>query len=195
VRFCAASLRKPIPLDDLVEELGVLAVRLLDASDPLAVQHRDPEEPRYAAGYLSYVDSILSRVRLVYYGQNPGLIYDHDVQSAVVAALERSADLYPYVGEEFYRTGALRDWRSFDDRSVAFGVAAISLSWALTDVANFSSYVWHSGGGSVPTPRPTPEGHSGPTVTLPLTGGFPDRDRSGKGSPVLPRSKIEIPPP
>jgi len=194
VVFCSQSLRTPIPLDDLVEELGVLAVRVLDANDPLAVEHADPEEPRYAAAYVSYVDSILPRVRLVYYGQNGGLIYGHDVRSAVAETLRRSSELYPYVGEEFYRTGTLRDWRSFDDRSVAFGVAAISLSWGLTDLANLASFVWHAGGGLVPTPRPTPEGHVGPTITLPLTGGFPNRGQ-GKGSPVMPRSKIRLPPP
>jgi hypothetical protein len=184
-----------VPLDDLVEEIGVLAVRVLDASDPLAVAHGDPEEPRYAAAYQEYVGTIRDRVRLVYYGQDEGLIFGHDVSSAVVSSLARSVEMYPYVGEEFFRTGELRDWRVFDDRSVAFGVAAISLSWGLTDLANLTSYVWHYGGGLVPTPRPTPSGHVGPTITLPLTGGFPDRDRPGRGAPALPPKKIELPPP
>jgi hypothetical protein len=195
VHHCAGALRRPVPLADLVEEIGVLAVRVLDASDPLAVEHEDPEEPRYAAFYLQYVDSIQNRVRLVYYGQDRGLIYDHDVRSAVITALERSSVLYPYVGEEFFRTGDLRDWHTFDDRSVAFGVAAISLSWGLTDLTNFTSYVWHYGGGLVPTPVPTPQGHVGPTITLPLDGGFPGRDRPGRGAPALPPSTIELPPP
>jgi hypothetical protein len=131
----------------------------------------------------------------VYYGQDPRLIDAGEVDGAVSAVLDRSANLYPYVGEEFYRTGFLRDWQSFDDRSVAFGVAAISLSWGLTDLTNFTAYVWRSGGGLVPTPRPTPLGHVGPTITLPLDGGFPDRQRSGRGAPVLPQSRIQLPPP
>ncbi len=192
---CARALRAPVRLEDLVEEIGVLAVRTLDAADPMAVEHVDPEEPRYGAAYLEYVDSIRDRVRLVYYGQDRRLIFEHDVSSAVAAALRRSSALYPYIGEEFFRTGSLRDWRVFDDRSVAFGVAAISLSWGLTDLANFTAYVWHYGGGLVPTPRPTPLGHVGPTITLPLGGGFPDRQQPGRGAPVLPQSKIRLPPP
>lgn len=195
VQHCATALRQPIPLADLVEEVGVLAVRILDASDPLAVEHLDPEEPSYAAAYLQYVDSIRERVRLVYYGQDPKLIQGHDVAGAVDAAISRSAELYPRVGEEFYRSGELRDWRTLDDRSVAFGVAAISLSWALTDLANFTAFVWHYGGGLIPTPRPTPAGHVGPTVTLPLEGGFPERNKPGRGAPAMPRSKIQLPPP
>ena len=192
---CAQGLRRPIPLDDLVEEIGVLAVRVIDASDPLAVEHVDPQEPLYAKAYLQYVDSVRARLRLVYYGQDPGLIYRNDVSGAIATVITRSSELYPWVGEEVFRTGSLRDWRTFDDRSVAFGVAAISLSRALTDLANFTSYVWRFGGGRVPTPRPTPIGHVGPTVTLPLEGGFPQRDKPGRGEPAMPRSKIELPPP
>jgi hypothetical protein len=195
VELCANALRKPVPLDDLVEELGVLAVRVLDASDPLAVSHGDPREPAYAGSYQDYVDSVRGRVRLVYYGQDHDLIYGRDVGSSVDTAIERSQSLYPYVGQEFYRTGTLRDWRGFDDRSVAFGVAAISLSRGLTDLANFAAYVWRSGGGQVPTPRPTPTGHVGPTVTLALEGGFPDRGKPGRGAPAMPKGSLTLPPP
>lgn len=194
-KHCADSLRQPVPLDDLVEELGVLAVRVLDASDPLAVSHDDPQEPRYAGAYRAYVDSVRERVRLVYYGQDADLINGQDLSGSIAEVLDRSRSLYPFVAEEFFRTGTLRDWRTFDDRSVAFGVAAISLSRGLTDLANLASYVWRSGGGLIPTPRPTPTGHVGPTVTLPLQGGFPDRDRPAKGAPAMPRSSLVLPPP
>jgi len=192
---CAQCLRQPVPLDDLVEEMGVLAVRVLDAADPLAASHADPREPRYAAAYSAYVDSVRDRLRLVYYGQDAKLINRLDRAGSVAGVLERSRSLYPYLGEEFYRTGSLRDWRSLDDRSVAFGVTAISLSRGLTDLANFASYVWRLGGGRIPTPRPTPAGHVGPTVTLTLQGGFPGRDRPANGAPVMPRSSLALPSP
>jgi hypothetical protein len=192
---CAQSLRQPVPLDDLVEEFGVLAVRVLDAADPLAASHADPREPSYAAAYAAYVDSVRDRLRLVYYGQDAALINAHDPAGSVAGVLERSRSLYPYVGEEFYRTGALRDWRGIDDRSVAYGVTAISLSRGLTDLANFTASIWRLGGGQVPTPRPTPMGHVGPTVTLALEGGFPGREKPAAGAPAMPRSSLALPPP
>jgi len=192
---CAQSLRQPVPLDELVEEIGVLAVRVLDAADPLAASHADPREPRYAAAYAAYVDSVRDRLRLVYYGQDAAPIDALGPAGAVASVLERSRSLYPYVGEEFYRTGALRDWRSIDDRSVAYGVTAISLSRGLTDLANFAASIWRLGGGQVPTPRPTPMGHIGPTVTLALEGGFPGREKPAAGAPAMPRSSLALPPP
>ncbi len=196
VRRCASDLRRPVPLEDLVEEFGVLAVLVLDANDPLAVVHDDERETEYSAAYRSYVDSILDRVRLVYYGQDRALIVGGAIEDTVAAALDRSSSLYPFVGEEFYRTGRLRDWRTLDDRSVTFGVAGVSLSRALTDLANLVGFVWFQGGGQIPTPVPTPLGHVGPTITRALLdGGFPEREEPGRGAPAMPRSSISLPPP
>jgi hypothetical protein len=196
IRRCAEDLRKPVPLEDLVEEVGVLAVLVLDSNDPLAVVHDDQREAEYSKAYREYVDSILERVRLVYYGQDRDLITSGTYGATVTAALSRSGSLYPFVGEEFYRTGDLRDWRTLDDRSVTFGVAGVSLSRALTDLANLIGFIWHRGGGQVPTPLPTPVGHVGPTITKSrLGGGFPERDQPGSGAPAMPKSSITLPPP
>jgi len=195
VEGCVSDLNTPVPLEDLVEELGVLAVRVLDANDPLAVDHSDPREPSYAAEYSRYVTTILDRVRLVYYGQDEDLIRRRKLDGAVDGTLVRSRELYPFVGAEFYRTGSLRSWNQFDDRSVAFGVAAVALSHAMTDLANLVAYVWQGGGGLVPAPQPTPTGHTGPTVTLALEGGFPERERPRDARRAVPATKIVLPQP
>lgn len=196
VSVCVEGLRKPVPLDSLVEELGVLATWVVDANDPLAVAHDDAREAEYSAEYARYVTTAMGRMRLVHYGLDPDLVYRRDLDRAVGGMLVRSRELYPFVGAEFYRTGALRSASSFDDRSLAFGVAAIALSHAMTDLSNLAAYIWQGGGGLVPTPVPTPTGHIGPTVTLaPLDGGFPDRGRSARGKPVMPPSSIVLPPP
>jgi hypothetical protein len=197
VRRCATDLREPVPLGDLVEELGVMAVLVLDANDPLAVVHEDDREAAYAGAYQAYVDSALERLRLVHYGQQRKLIDHGAVTDTIETALARSAALYPFVGQEFFRGGTLRDWRSLDDRAVTFGVAGISLSRGLTDLSNFAAWVWRQGGGLVPTPRPTPMGHVGPTITRTLEGGFSERDTPRNGNPAMPNSKsgIKLPPP
>ena len=195
IRRCASDLRKPVPLESLVEELGVMAVLVLDANDPLAVVHTDEREASYSGAYQRYVESVLDRVRLVYYGQDRELIYKGAVGAAIDSAFERSDALYPFVGDEFYRTGELREWRSLDDRAVTFGVAGVALSRALTDVANFAAFIWRNGGGQVPAPKPTPQGHSGQTITRTLSGGFPARDEPDRGDPAMPTSRIKLPPP
>lgn len=194
---CTEGLNRPIPLEDLVEELGVLAVRVVDANDPLAVVHDDPREARYAQAYQDYIDSILGRVRLVFYGGDPQLALHNDVSGLVDLAFERGRELYPFVGEEFYRTGSLRSWKTLDDRSVAFGVAGVALSRGLTDFANICSWIWAGGGGYVPAPRPTPKGHRGPTVIIApkLGSGFEGWEKPKRGEPVMGAGSMTLPPP
>lgn len=197
VNQCTEGLGRPIPLDDLVEELGVLAVRVIDANDPLAVVHDDPREARYAQAYQTYVDSVLGRIRLVYYGRDQDLAQRDDLGRMVDLAFERSRELYPFVGEEFFRRGSLCSWRVLDDRSVTFGVAGVALSRGLTDFANICAWVWAGGGGYVPAPRPTPRGHRGPTVTLApkLGSGFEGWDKPKRGAPAMGAGSMALPPP
>ncbi len=194
---CAKGLGRPIPLEDLVEEWGVLAVRVIDANDPLAVVHDDNREVHYAEAYQTYVDSVLGRIRLVYYGPDFDLANRGDLGGVIDLAFERSRELYPFVGEEFFRTGSLRSWKTLDDRSVTFGVAGVALSRGLTDFANICAWVWAGGGGYVPAPRPTPRGHRGPTVTLvpKLGSGFEGRDKPKRGAPVMGAGGMTLPPP
>lgn len=193
---CAKDLRRPVPLQQLVEELGVLAVRVLDANDPLAVSHGDNREPSYGRAYEEYVNSILDRLRIVYYSEGSHLsVRETGVDRFVAGVMSRSRELYPLIGEEFYRTGKLRNWRVLDDRSVTFGVAGVALSHGMTDLADLAAAIWRSGGGLVPSPKPTPQGHVGPTITLGLSGGFPERNRPKRGEPAMPRSQIQLPPP
>lgn len=194
---CVEGLERPIALEDLVERLGVLAVRVIDANDPLAVVHDDPKEIRYSQPYQAYVDSVLGRVRLVYYGRDHGLASDGDLGGVIEAAFDRGRELYPFVGEEFFRTGTMRSWKALDDRSVAFGVAGVALSRGLTDFANICNWVWAGGGGYVPVPRPTPRGHRGPTVTLApkLGSGFEGREKPKRGAPAMGTGSMALPPP
>jgi hypothetical protein len=188
---CREGLRKPIRLADLVEELGVLAVRVADANDPLAVSHEDPREPTYAADYYRYADAALPRIRLVHYGWDEAMEQER-VRAFVEGVLARSRRLYPFIGDEFYRTGSLRSATELDDRSVAFGVAAVSLSHAMTDMSGMARSIWRAGGGLVPTPVPTPRGHVGRTITLgELKGGFPDRGPSDGARPAFPGTKLQ----
>jgi len=195
---CRKDLRKPIPLETLVEELGLLSVLTLQANDPLAVADGDPREAGYSSSYQRYVAGILDRARLVYYGWNPILNRGKaGVSSLADAAFARSREYYPLIGQEFYRTGSLRNWRDFDDRSIAFGVAGVSLSRGMTDFINLCRWIWMSGGGLVPTPRPTPVGHRGPVIVPApkLENGFEDLKKGSRGAPAMPKTQLSLPPP
>ena len=86
----------------------------------------------------------------VFYLGEPTVGSERDVRLLLLRALQRGRDFYPRVGDEYRRIGYGPGARGFDDRSTAFGVAAISFSHAITDVARVLRYVWMAGGGGDP---------------------------------------------
>ncbi|HXT23018.1 MAG TPA: hypothetical protein VN923_19880 [Thermoanaerobaculia bacterium] len=147
VAGAVAALRQPAPFDDVVYRLGRIAHWVGDANNPLNAAGDDPDEGRYFADWLRYADSARPRFAPVFYLGEPTVTSDRDLRQLTLRALQRGRDLYPRVGDEYRRIGYASGTHAFDDRSTAFGVAAISYSHAITDLARVLRYVWLAGGG------------------------------------------------
>lgn len=197
------AIRELRPFHQVVYRLGVVAHYVADANNPLNTSDADPREEDYFADYLFYVEDAEPRMPLVFYGLTPGVDGDRNggaeggrredgdrrrratgnaVDALVGTALERSRRLYPLVGREYRRIGFGDGRRLFDDKSTAFGVAAVSFSQAVTDIAQALRYIWIEAGGAderwlpergervVQLPRYDPERHVPPPALeeLPL---------------------------
>ena len=150
VRAAIAALRQPAPFEEIVHRLGVVSHYVADANNPLNSSGDDAEEARYFADYLRYSQSAEKRFALVFYAGEPAVETENDVRLLVLRALHRGRQLYPLVGAEYRRIGFAQGVQRFDDRSTAFGVAAVSFSHAVSDLARVLRYVWLQGGGADP---------------------------------------------
>lgn len=153
VAGAVAALRQPAPFDDLVYRLGRIAHWVGDANNPLNAAGDDPDEGRYFADWLRYADSARPRFAPVFYLGEPTVTSDRDLRQLTLRALQRGRDLYPRVGDEYRRVHFATGTSAFDDRSTAFGVAAVSFSHAITDLTRVLHYVWLAGGGGDPRPE------------------------------------------
>ena len=174
------GIRSHQPFEQIVYRLGVVSHFVADANNPLNVANDDPREPEYFADYLYYMQEVEPRLPLVFYGltaeANPG--QDGSVRSLVDGALARGRAFYPSIGREYRRIGFASGRRNFDDKSTAFGVAAVSFSQAVTDVVQALRAIWIEAGGAdtralpekgelvVLLPRYDPEHHA-PPLALP----------------------------
>ncbi|RMH18800.1 MAG: hypothetical protein D6696_12275 [Acidobacteria bacterium] len=138
------SIESHRPFNEVAYRLGLVAHYLALANDPLACDDRDPLEPRFAADFSRYLDSVAGRARRVFYGFRPP---DEPVASWVAGAFERSRRLYPLVGREYRRVDLRPGVTAFDDRSTAYAVAVLAYNHAVTDVAQALRYVWLAAGG------------------------------------------------
>lgn len=138
------------PFAEIVHQLGVVSHYVADANNPLNVSDADPEESRYFADYLFYLESAEPRLPLLFYGLRPGLEELETLTPLVEHTLERTRELYPLVGREYRRIGFASGVGRFDDRSTAFGSASLAFSHAVTDVAQVHIWIWLRAGGYDP---------------------------------------------
>jgi hypothetical protein len=148
VEATVAAIRSHRPFDEIVRRLGAVAHYVADANNPLAASNEDAEAGRYFADYLRYAESALPRFPLVFYGVEPGLERERDVSPLIAQALRRGRELYPLIGLEYRKLDFASGIGVFDDRSTAFGVASVSFSHAVTDVAQVLRYIWLRAGGA-----------------------------------------------
>lgn len=155
VEGAIAAIQNHRPFAEVVFRLGAVSHYLADANNPLNTSQEDAREEEFYADYLHYAESAQPRFPLVFYGLRPELEGEGSVPSFVAGTLRRSRDLYPLVGAEYRRVGFLPGIEAFDDRSTAFGVAALAFNYAVNDVTLALRHIWlRAGGGDERTRLP-----------------------------------------
>ncbi len=142
-----AAINAHQPFNEVAYRLGIVSHFLADANNPLNADQADTAEPRYYADFLSYLEHVEPRVKVVFYGFRPNFDGRRDLPSLIAEALKRSRDFYPAVGREYRRVRFASGAQAFDDLSSAFGVASLSYSHAVSDIAEVLRYIWLEAGG------------------------------------------------
>lgn len=143
-------IRRHRPFAEVVQQLGRLSHFVADANLPLNTANSDRQEGRYFRDFLDYADSARPRFAVVFYGFRPDWKSPRAIEAWTWETLDRGRRLYPSIGEEYRRIGAVSGLTGFDDRSTAFAVAAVSFSHAVSDVADALRHVWLAAGGTDP---------------------------------------------
>jgi len=142
-----AAIRAHQPFEEVAYRAGIVSHYLADANNPLNSAESDREEGRYFADFLRYLEKVEPRLELVFYGFRSDFRGRPDLPALIAETLERSRGLYPMVGREYRRVGFASGIGAFDDRSTAYGVAALSYSHAISDIAEVLRYIWIEAGG------------------------------------------------
>jgi hypothetical protein len=138
-------MRQHRPMAEFVEHLGRIAHLVSDANNPFHTRDSDPRLASCRADFEAYQARRISTVPTVFYG----LDITDDLGSYLNGMIARSAEFYPLLSEEYFRFGERRSSADFDDRSTAYGIAAVSYSHAVTDLVNIYFYIWKKAGGDV----------------------------------------------
>jgi hypothetical protein len=127
------------PMSVVVERLGGLAHLISDANNPFQVAAIDAS---MKSDYSRYFEQRLPKFPTVFYG----LDAHFNLTPFLDKTFARTTKLAPLVSAEYARVPASSE---FDDRSTAFGVAAVCYSRAVTDLVNVYYFIWRESGGDV----------------------------------------------
>lgn len=144
-RTAVTMIRRREAMPEVVRRLGVIAHLVADANNPFHAAEGDPRLTPLRNDFAHYFERSLPKFPTVFYGLDPG----YRLPESLDKTFRRSAGFYPLVREEYFRGGQRRTSASFDDRSTAFGVAAISYSRAVSDLVNLYYFIWKEAGGDV----------------------------------------------
>ncbi|MBV8519917.1 MAG: hypothetical protein JO197_21175 [Acidobacteria bacterium] len=140
-----ADIRKGEPLGLVIERLGGLAHLVADANNPFHVANDDVRLGASRADFEQYFERRLTKFPTVFYGLDP----QFRLGTYLDRTFARTAKFYPLMSEEYFRGGTAHTSNDFDDRSTAFGVAAVCYSRAVTDLVNLYYFIWKEAGGDV----------------------------------------------
>jgi len=141
-----AAVKTNKPMSDVIEHLGRLAHLVADANNPFHVSNGDARLSLVHDDFEQYFERRMPKFATVFYGLDKNFA----LHSYLDRTFARSAKFYPLMSEEYFGRGD-RTSTSFDDRSTAFGVAAVCYSHAVTDLVNLYYYIWREAGGDVRT--------------------------------------------
>ncbi len=147
MRGTYVALQTGEPLKRVVGRLGRVAHLVGDLNDPLVGRDDDPREASYAEDYARYVEKILPKVRLTLEDRPPQGLDVDALRRWSRQAVERTREFYEPIGRSYWVDGRLAESRTFDERSIPFGIGCLTYSRAVNDVALAWMAIWRAGGG------------------------------------------------
>jgi hypothetical protein len=144
---------KPGRLGLAVYALGNAAHFAADVNFPLNTGGDGRTDPVFYAAYQRYVETTLGRFPVVLNREDSPELRESRLEDFGRAAARRASAFLPPIQAAYTPDGKPRSASSFDERSLPFGIASLSYSNAVNDIARVWIHVWESVGGD-PSGRP-----------------------------------------
>ena len=147
IRSAIQAMKTQQPIARFVSHLGRVAHFTGDLNNPFQSPAVTSQLLSERKDFEAYLERRMSKIPTVFYG----LSSINDSRPVILSAISRSSTFVPLLQREYYKNGEHHTSAVFDDRSTAFGVAAISYSRSVSDLVNLYYFIWKEAGGDVRT--------------------------------------------
>ena len=138
-----------LPMGEVAARLGEVAQLVQDLCLTTHIGPFDPRHARFHRDYARFVESRLPRIRIVFHGFRDAELAAGDIDGFARRLAREARHDYPAVVRSYFPEGRDRLPQDFDDRSVAFAVASLEVSRAVTATARAWLFAWHRAHGDL----------------------------------------------
>lgn len=132
-----------------VYALGTAAHFTADVNFPLNCAAGGVGDPLFYKDYQSYAESMMRRFPVVLDAKPNAPLAKDRFEEFGMASAQRSAGYVSHVRSAYTPAGKRISAAAFDEKSLPFGVASLSYSQAVNDIARLWTHLWLRAGGDV----------------------------------------------
>jgi hypothetical protein len=132
-----------------VYAMGSAAHFVADVNFPLNTGEAEAGDPVFYASYEIYVEKMMGRFPVVLDRSPSEELRNHRLEDFGRAAAKRASSFLPPIRNAYTPDGRPRSASAFDERSLPFGVASLSYSHSVNDIARIWLYIWSQAGGDM----------------------------------------------
>ena len=176
---------QPGRLSLAIYAMGSAAHFVADVNFPLNTGEGESGDPVFYAPYDAYVEKMLGRFPVVLDRSPSEELEMNRLEDFGRTAALRASRFLPPIQDAYTPDGKPRSASAFDERSLPFGVASLSYSQSVNDIARVWIYIWRQAGGDVeglPFPQNPGEKSGRPSKVKQH-----DKSRSSSGTAERPR--------
>jgi len=138
-----------VPFNIIAREFGYIAHYVTDLNNPLHSAGQDVKSKLCQREFNKFMINNLEKFPFVFYGYSSKNLEKNDIYAFTDSIVERSSMLREQLLEKMYNGGKVIPAEKFDEKSIVFGVAAISFQHSVSNTAQLWYHIWKNAHGDM----------------------------------------------
>ncbi|OGF66418.1 MAG: hypothetical protein A2Y62_15870 [Candidatus Fischerbacteria bacterium RBG_13_37_8] len=136
-----------VPFHIIAREFGYIVHYVTDLNNPFHTAEKDSVAVQCEKEFSSFMTNYLDKFPFVFYGYSSKSLEKNDIEEFSQSIVDRSSKLRKVLLKTMHNGKAVASARKFDEKSLVFGVAAVSYQHSISNTAQLWLHIWKNAHG------------------------------------------------